>query len=211
MKRNKVMSLLNISTSTVDKWLRKGKLKATRLPSGHWNYDDETVYQLAGYMDHRQTIIYSRVSTGKQKNELKQQIMQLELFCAGKGWVIDNALSEIASGVEVEEQKALFQLLNDVQRNKVKRVVITEPHRLSRTHFTFIEAVFNYHGTEIVVISDIENEATDNEEIFEETLSLLRAFKSPLYNKRRLGFKSVLKKTGANTKMDSIKQRRTKR
>lgn len=205
------MSLLNISTSTVDKWLRKGKLKATRLPSGHWDYDDETVYQLAGYMDHRQTIIYSRVSTGKQKNELKQQIMQLELFCAGKGWVIDDSLSEIASGVAVEEQKMLFQLLKSVQHNKVKRVVITEPHRLSRTHFALIKHIFNYHGTDIIVISDVEQETTDNKEIFEEALSLLREFKSPLYNKRRLGFKKVLKNTGANTKIDNTKQRRTKR
>lgn len=205
------MSLLNISTSTVDKWLRNGKLKATRLPSGHWDYDDETVYQLAGYMDHRQTIIYSRVSTGKQKNELKQQIMQLELFCAGKGWVIDDSLSEIASGVAVEEQKMLFQLLKSVQHNKVKRVVITEPHRLSRTHFALIKHIFNYHGTDIIVISDVEQETTDNEEIFEEALSLLREFKSPLYNKRRLGFKKVLKNTGANTKIDNTKQRRTKR
>ena len=109
MKRNKVMAILNISTATIDRWLRNGKLKATKQPNGHWDYDDEVVYKLAGNTDHRQTVIYSRVSTGKQKQDLTHQIEKLELFCAKQGWKIDDSISEIASGLTFDKRKSFFK------------------------------------------------------------------------------------------------------
>lgn len=209
MKRNKVMSVLNISTATVDRWLRNGKLKATKQPNGQWDYDDEIVYKLAGNIDQRQTVIYSRVSTGKQKKDLTNQIEKLELFCASQGWTINQSISEIASGLTFDKRKSFFKLMDDIQNNRIKRVVITHKDRLSRVGFSLFENIFKHHGTEIVVISNIEHEKTDNEEIFEEIISLLHCFSMKKYSKRRRGFKKVLDDTDANTKMDTIKQRQT--
>lgn len=209
MKRNKVMSVLNISTATVDRWLRDGKLKATKQLNGHWDYDDEIVYKLAGNTDHRQTVIYSRVSTGKQKQDLTNQIEKLELFCAKQGWKIDDSISEVASGLTFDKRKSFFKLLDDIQNNKIKRVVITHKNRLSRVNFSLFENIFKHHGTEIVVISNIKNEKTDNEEIFEEIISLLHCFSMRMYSKRRKKIKKVLDETGANTKTDTLKQRQT--
>lgn len=209
MKRNKVMSVLNISTATVDRWLRNGKLKATKQPNGQWDYDDEIVYKLAGNIDQRQTVIYSRVSTGKQKKDLTNQIEKLELFCASQGWTINQSISEIASGLTFDKRKSFFKLMDDIQNNRIKRVVITHKDRLSRVGFSLFENIFKHHGTEIVVISNIEHEKTDNEEIFEEIISLLHCFSMKMYSKRRHGFKKVLDDTDANTKMDTIKQRQT--
>lgn len=207
MKRNKVMTVLNISTATVDRWLRDGKLKATKQSNGHWDYDDEVVYKLAGDIDYRQTVIYSRVSTGKQKQDLNNQVEKLELFCAKQGWKIDDSISEIASGLTFDKRKLFFRLLDDIQNNKIKRVVITHKDRLTRVGFSLFENIFKHHGTEIVVISDIKNEKTDNEEIFEEIISLLYCFSMKMYSKRRKGIKKVLDETGANTKTDTLKQR----
>lgn len=209
MKRNKVMSVLNISTATVDRWLRTGKLKAVKKVNGQWDYDDETVYRLSGNVDYRKTIIYSRVSTGKQKNDLTNQIEKLELFCANQGWKIDDSISEIASGLTFDKRKSFFKLLDEVQNNKVKRIVITHKDRLSRVSFNLFENIFKHHGTEIVVISDIESEKTDNEEIFEEIISLLHCFSMKMYSKRRKKIKKALDETGANTKIDTLKQRHT--
>lgn len=211
MKRNKVMALLNISTSTVDRWLRMGKLKATRLPSGQWDYDDETVYKLASNTDFRKTVIYARVSTGKQKQDLVNQVDKLELFCASKGWKVDKSITEIASGLTFDKRKSFFKLLDDVQHNQIKRVVITHKDRLSRVSFSLFENIFKHHGTEIVVISDVSKEKTDSEEIFEEIISLLHCFSMKMYSKRRKGIRKVLEATGANVKTDTVKQRRVNR
>lgn len=72
---------------------------------------------------------------------------------------------------------------------------------------SLFEIIFKYRGTEIVVISDIENEKTYNEEIFEEIISLLHCFSMRMYSKRRKQIKNVLDETGANTKTDTLKQR----
>lgn len=209
MKRDKVMSVLGISSTTVNRWMKEGKLRGKKLPSGHWDYDDELVYKIASGKDNRKTVIYARVSTGKQKNDLQNQLDNLEKFCVSKGWQIDNAISEIASGITFDKRKSFFKLLEDVQNNEVKRIVITHKDRLSRVSFNLFENIFNHHGTEIVVLSNLEKEKTDSEEIFEEIISLLHCFSMRMYSRRRKGIKQALDNAGDNTKTDTVKQRQT--
>lgn len=209
MKRDKVMSVLNISSSTVNRWLKEGKLQGKKLPSGHWDYDDDVVYKIANGNDNRKTIIYARVSTGKQINDLQNQLDNLEKFCASKGWKIDDKVSEIASGITFDKRKSFFKLLDDIQMNRVKRVVVTHKDRLSRVSFSLFENIFNHHGVEIVVLSDFEKEETDSEEIFEEIISLLHCFSMKKYSSRRKGIKKALDAAGDNTKTDTLKQRQT--
>ena len=40
MKANEVMKLLQISRSTLLRWRKDGILKATKLPSGQYDWDD---------------------------------------------------------------------------------------------------------------------------------------------------------------------------
>lgn len=209
MKRDKVMNVLDISSSTVNRWLKEGKLQGKKLPSGHWDYDDDIVYRIANGNDNRKTVIYARVSTGKQKNDLQTQLDNLEKFCTAKGWNIDSKFSEIASGVTFDKRKSFFKLLDDIQMNKVKRVIITHKDRLSRVSFSLFENIFNHHGVEIVVLSDYEKDETDDKEIFEEIISLLHCFSMKKYSKRRKGIKKALDVVGDNTKTDTIKQRQT--
>lgn len=209
MKRDRVMSVLNISSSTVNRWLKEGKLQGKKLPSGHWDYDDDVVYKIANGNDDRKTIIYARVSTGKQKKDLQNQLDNLEKFCAAKGWKIDDKVSEIASGITFDKRKSFLKLLDNIQMNRVKRVVITHKDRLSRVSFSLFENIFNHHGVEIVVLSDFEKEKTDSEEIFEEIISLLHCFSMKMYSSRRKGIKKALDAVGDNTKTDTLKQRQT--
>lgn len=210
MKRDKVMQILKISSATVNNWRNSGKLKAIKQTNGQWDYDDDVVYNLAGKTDQRMTIIYSRVSTGKQKKDLQNQIDNLEKYCAAKGWTIDKSISEVASGLTFDKRKSFFYLLELIESNKVKRVVITHKDRLSRVSFSLFENLFAFHGVEIVVIANTIDEKTDQEEIFEEIISLLHCFSMKMYSQRRKKIKKVLDETGANTKIDTVKQRKTK-
>ena len=47
MKAKEVMELLEISRRTQTKYITKGIIKGTRLPTGRYIYDDESVYKLA--------------------------------------------------------------------------------------------------------------------------------------------------------------------
>ena len=69
MKANEVLRLLRISRSTLFRWRKDGTLKVRKLPSGHYDWDDECVYALANKGEPRGTYLYARVSTAKQKKE----------------------------------------------------------------------------------------------------------------------------------------------
>ena len=47
MKAKEVMELLEISRRTLTRYITKGVIKGTRLPTGRYIYDDESVYKYA--------------------------------------------------------------------------------------------------------------------------------------------------------------------
>jgi predicted site-specific integrase-resolvase len=77
MKAKEVIEILRISRSTLRKLRKGGVLKAKRLPNGHYDFDPESVYRYllekSGKPAERKTVIYARVSTPKQKQDLVNQ------------------------------------------------------------------------------------------------------------------------------------------
>ena len=52
MKAKEVMELLDISRRTLSRYIIGGVIKGTRLPTGRYIYDDESVLKLAGNRKH---------------------------------------------------------------------------------------------------------------------------------------------------------------
>ena len=48
MKAKEVMELLEISRRTLTRYITNGVIKGSKLPTGRYIYDDESVYKLAG-------------------------------------------------------------------------------------------------------------------------------------------------------------------
>lgn len=183
------MEILNISRSTLKRYREKGYLKATRLPSGQYNFDEDSVFLLKNKHKPRMSVIYGRVSTNKQKNDLKNQINELERFSKNKGFKIDAIYKDIASGISFEKRKQFFDMLDLILQGKVKRVIISHKDRLSRVSFDLFKYLFDKYGTEIVVLSNVTNNKTDEQELFEEIISLLHCFSMKMYSHRRNEYK----------------------
>ena len=80
-KPKEFAELLNVSVLTLQRWDNAGKLKAFRTPTNrrYYTYDQYLEYKgVNNTNDHRKTIIYTRVSTNGQKDDLKKQISRLE-------------------------------------------------------------------------------------------------------------------------------------
>ncbi len=45
------------------------------------------------------TIVYARVSSHKQKNDLERQSQRMQEFCISNGWIVEQVVTEIASGL----------------------------------------------------------------------------------------------------------------
>jgi predicted site-specific integrase-resolvase len=189
MKPKEVMEVLRISRSTLRRLRKEGKIKAIRLPNGRYDYDEESVYrylfETMGKPPQRKTVIYARVSTSKQKQDLINQIELAKNFCIARGWKIDGIYKDVASALNFDARKDFQALLNEVMSYRVERVVISYRDRLTRVGFSFFENLFARFGTQIVVVNDYVSEKKDIEEIIEEIITLLHSFSMKYYSNRR--------------------------
>jgi len=182
MKANEVMKILNICRMTLYKYVKEGKIVAIKLDNGYYDYDEKSVYKLLK-RDNRKEIIYARVSTYKQKNDLQHQINKIQNYCTENNIKIDEIYSEINSGIDLDRNE-FSKLLTEIFDYKIRTVYISNKDRLTRLSFRTLETVFNRFNTKIIVINQINNESNDTE-VFEELISLMHIFSTSLYSNRR--------------------------
>jgi predicted site-specific integrase-resolvase len=185
MRAGEALKVLRVTRQTLCSYVRNGLIKADRLPSGQYEYQDESVFGFLNKDVKRKTVLYGRVSTPKQRKDLTNQVEQLKEFSFKAGWIIDQVYQDIASGISFEKRKDFFLMLEEIINNKVARVIITYKDRLSRVGFELFSYLFKKYGTEIVVISEVGSAKLDSAEIFEEIVSLLHCYSMKLYSSRR--------------------------
>ena len=200
MKADKVLKLLKISRVTLCNYAKTGKIKATKLPSGHYDYDIDSVYELLGKRNKtkRVNVLYCRVSTPKQKKDLENQKKTLEEFCAKNGLTISNVYEDIGSGINFD-RKGLSELIFKVINHEVSKVIITYKDRLSRISFDLFKNLFEEFNCEIVVLNEIDDAKIIEKEIFKEIVDMIHCFSMRLYSSRR---KEKLKLVEKQLKLD---------
>ena len=100
--------LLGVSVKTLQRWDREGTLKANRTPTDRRYYTYDQYLQFKGINienDQRQVVIYARVSTRNQKDDLKNQIEFLLNFTSSKGIIVDEIIEDIGSGLNYNRRK----------------------------------------------------------------------------------------------------------
>ncbi len=80
--------LIGVSVKTLQRWDREGILEANRTPTDRRYYTYDQYLQFKGIKtqnDIRQVVIYARVSTKNQKDDLENQVSFLRQFCNARG------------------------------------------------------------------------------------------------------------------------------
>ena len=114
--------LLGVSVKTLQRWDREGILKANRTPTNRRYYTYDQYLQFKGINienDNRQIVIYARVSTRNQKDDLQNQVTFLRQFCNAKGIIVDQCIENYGSGLNYNRKK-WNQLLDEVMEKKSK-------------------------------------------------------------------------------------------
>jgi len=185
MKAEEVLNLLQISRKTLHVYAKDGRIRYSVMPNKRYNYSEEDVYKILNKDVKRKTVLYARVSTRKQKNDLQNQIDQMKQWCFMNGYTINAIYSDIASGISFEKRKGFFEMLDEVMNNKIEKVVITYKDRLSRAGFELFSYLFRKFRTEIVVISEVGSTKLDSEEVFVEIGSMQHFYSMKMYSKRK--------------------------
>lgn len=180
-RTGEVAERLGVSKMTVLRWIKAGKIKAFRIGREYRVPENEILRILEGKTPNK-TVIYARVSSGDQKEDLERQIEYLKNYCTAKGYHITKTITDISSGLN-ENRKGLKQLFKLVESGEVTRVVITHRDRLTRFGFKYLERYLNSHGVELEVVFDDE-EKTPEKELVEDLLAIVTSFAGKLYGMR---------------------------
>lgn len=177
--------LLGVSVKTLQRWDRDGILKANRTPTDRRYYTYDQYLQFKGIKtenDVRDVVIYARVSTKNQKDDLQNQVEFLKQFCNAKGMIVNQCIEDFGSGLNYNRKK-WNELLDEVMENKIKTIVISSKDRFIRFGYDWFEKFCMKFNTTIMVVN---NEAlSPNEELVQDIISILHVFSCRLYGLRK--------------------------
>ena len=186
MKSKQALSLLEVHRRTLSRYVGSGKIRAIRLPNGTLNYNEDDVYKLSGKSKVRMNVIYARVSTDKQKQDLQNQIDTIERFMNSKGIKVDKIYKDIKTGMHLD-RNGFMMLLSDLQDGLVDRIFISYKDRLARLSYGLAEKLITQNHGRIELINKADK--TDEQELFEDLMQVIDSFSMTMSSRRRLAKK----------------------
>lgn len=180
MKNKDICKLYQVNRFTLHRWVKEGKIKYNILPSGRYDYIAEQLKT----GEPRLQIIYSRVSTSIQKENLERQTQRIKDFCSAKGIIVDEVLSDIGSALNYN-RKNYIKLLELVINKKVETIIIEYKDRLLRIGFEDFERICGFFGTKIIIIDKSDIDKTKQQEITEDLISIIHHFSMRIYSSRK--------------------------
>ena len=177
--------LLGVSVKTLQRWDRDGILKANRTPTDRRYYTYDQYLQFKGIQtenDIRDTVIYARVSTRNQKDDLQNQVEFLKQFCNAKGIIVNQCIEDFGSGLNYNRKK-WNRLLDEVMANKIKTIVISNKDRFIRFGYDWFEKFCEKFNTKIIIVNN--ETLSPNEELVQDIISILHVFSCRLYGLRK--------------------------
>jgi putative resolvase len=169
-----------LEAQTLRKLARSEKVRCYRTPSGQRRFDRASLEELcdtgvAGKEEPksaRRNILYARVSSRKQMDDLSRQIEYLQSHKSR--YSAHDVVSDVASGINFK-RKGLLAILDACMQGTIGEVVVAHRDRLSRFGFDLINHLVTKAGGTITVLDDDKNKSSE-QELSEDLLSIVHIF-----------------------------------
>lgn len=125
-------------------------------------------------------ILYARVSTRKQKDDLDRQVENLKSYAISKGYNFE-IITDVGSGINYNKT-GLKELIQKINNKEISKIVILYKDRLVRFGFELIEYLCKLNNIEIEIIDNttISKEA----ELTNDLIQIITEFAGRLYGVR---------------------------
>ena len=121
-------------------------------------------------------VLYARVSSSDQKQDLDRQLSRLVEVVTSKGLQVVKVIKKIGSGLNGKRTK-LLTILRDPN---VKTIVVEHKDRLARFGFEYLEALLSASGRRIIVVDETEMK----DDLVQDMIDVLTSFCARLYGRR---------------------------
>lgn len=123
-------------------------------------------------------IIYCRVSSSKQRDDLDRQVDRMTNFATNNGYVVKHTYKEVTSGMN-DNRKVLNTLL---ENHKDCTLLIEHKDRLTRFGYHYLEMLCKSKNISIIVANE---STTDRDDLVNDLVSVVTSFCAKLYGSRK--------------------------
>lgn len=181
-KPKEFAEMLGVSVKTLQRWDNEGKLIAKRNPKNRRYYTHKQYIDYIGESTKGKTIIYTRVSSSNQKDDLENQVEFLKQYANAKGVIIDEVFTDVGSGLNYNRKK-WNRLLQDAMLGHISKIIIAHKDRFIRFGYDWFEKFLESNGVEIVVVNN--EKLSPEEELVQDLISIVHVFSCRIYGLRK--------------------------
>ena len=185
MSPKEFASRIGVSVKTLQRWDVSGKLIAHRTPTNRRFYTEDQYKKVMNIVeddDTRKNVIYARVSSAGQKDDLKNQVEFLKTYCNANGVIINDVITDIGSGLNYNRKKWNI-LLDEVISGKINKIYIAFPDRFIRFGFDWFKQFCEKFDTKIIVVNNEKH--SPEQELTEDLINIIHVFSCRSYGLRK--------------------------
>ena len=167
--------IIGVSVQTLRAWDKAGTIP-TKRSGGNTRLYDVSAY-ITETKSSLKTICYCRVSSPKQKEDLKRQI---EYVTAR--YPESEVIKDVGSGINFK-RKGLNTILERAMSGEQLEVVVAYKDRLARFGYELVEGIISRNGGRVVVLNEVS--LSPSEELTQDLLTILHVFSCRLCGLRK--------------------------
>jgi len=186
--------IIGVCKKTLRRWEKRNLITPMRTPGGHRRYSMDDLIR-AGYIyedrknsdqmiNNKHTILYSRVSSHKQKKkgDLERQQQYLQQYCEKEQITNYIHIADTASGLNTK-RSGLRKMFKLIKSGKIARIIITFKDRLTRFGYEYIVQYCSIFNVSIIILKN-SLEKSVQQELVDDMMSLIACFSGKLYGLR---------------------------
>ena len=190
---------LGVSIQTLRNWDKEGKLKPTYVTENGYRYYSEDLLNKFRNIKNvnkikKKNILYARVSTKSQKDDLDRQVDNLKQYAYSKGYSFE-IITDIGSGINYKKE-GLLKMINLVECGEVDRIIVLYKDRLIRFGYDLIEYICKLNDTKIEIVDN--STISKEQELTEDLIQIITVFANKLYGARRKKTINLIKSVKEN-------------
>jgi predicted site-specific integrase-resolvase len=173
--------ILGVTTKTLVNWSKTGKINTIKSPSGVRLYCFKDIQNILGCdidIKEKKKIVYCRVSSIKQKDDLNRQT---DFF--RHEYPDHDVVEDIGSGINWK-RKGLKTILEQSMQGCISEIVVAHRDRLCRFGFELIQWILEINDVKLVVL-DRESNKSQDQELTDDILSIIHVYSCRQMGKRR--------------------------
>ena len=173
MKLNEYARKVGVTYKTAWLWYKAGKLKGYQMDTGTIIVEVDEPGQVT-----EKVVVYARVSSSENRDNLAAQAQRLVGYCTAKGYQTQQVVKEVGSGVNDSRPKFLALLAD----SSVTRIVVEHKDRATRFGYRYLETLLAQQGRVIEVVNLAED---GQEDLLSDLVAIVYSFCARLYGQRR--------------------------